>query len=92
MDKKKLFKSGIKTILNFTFEKVVPSILSAMEKQIPKTIEKYEKHDKITNERLDEIYDKTDKFYETIDKVYNTSDYLNDKVNNSKYLNDEKDK
>lgn len=92
MDKKKFIKTGIKTILNFTFEKVVLSMLSTIEKQIPKTIEKYEKHDKITDEKLDEIYDKTDKFYETLDKVYNASDYLNDKVNNSRYLNDEKDK
>lgn len=93
-NKKQALKSGIKTILNFTFGKLVPTVLGAIEKEIPKTIEKYENHDKVTDEKLDEIYEKTDKFYDTIDKVYNASDYLNDKVNNSNFFNgeDKKDK
>ena len=68
-NKKQALKSGIKTILNFTFGKLVPTVLGAIEKEIPKTIEKYENHDKVTDEKLDEIYEKTDKFWfvETLD-------------------------
>ena len=37
-NKKQALKSGIKTILNFTFGKLVPTVLGAIEKEIPKTI------------------------------------------------------
>lgn len=82
-------KTGLKKTLNFTFEKAIPTMLGALEKQIPKTIEKYEKHEKMTDEKIEELYDKADNFYGVIDKVYSANDFLNDKVNSSKFFNGE---
>ena len=83
-------KTGLTKTLNFTFEKAIPTMLGALQKQIPKTIEKYEKHEKMTDKKIEELYDKADNFYGIIDKVYDANDFLNDKVNSSKFFNKEK--
>ena len=43
-----------------------------------------------TDEKIEELYDKADNFYGVIDKVYSANDFLNDKVNSSKFFNGEK--
>lgn len=89
MRKKQLIKNGLKKTLNFTFEKVIPVMISIIADQVPKTLEKYEKHDRMTNEKLEELYDKTDRFYDTMDKISDASHYFNDKVNKSKFFDSE---
>lgn len=89
MSKKQSFKKIVKKTLNFTFEKVIPSVISFTANGISKNLDRFEKNDKITQDQLDKFYEKSEKFYDAADKIYDASEYLNNKVNNSKFFNEE---